>query len=242
MKPIRIIEKLNEAYNYIGKDTGESGTHNNTHIEHIYTVRDQYGEIEDFKTREEAQAFIDSQVYDENDPEDYPEKPEYEIVEDDVEVSNKRIVVHDDLEESASSSNLNVDKVAKFIEDSVNTLMEGYYTCCKYNLDENLAIFVGWSDGYDDKDISDNELYRRETPTYRINVGIKVRNDGDWALYDYLDFPWDPDTGDVWDTGVTINKDEDYKSVAEWELENYPEIVESHNEGKTKYHQDDFEE
>ena len=239
MKPIKIMEKLNEEYNYFGKDTGEPGTHKNTHIEHIYTVRDQYGDIEDFKTREEAQAFIDSQVYDENDPEDYPEKPEYEIVEDDVEVSNKRIVVHDDLEESASSSTLNVDKIAKFIENSVNTLMEGHYTCCKYDLDEDLAIFVGWSDGYDGEDISEDELYLEKSPTWRINVGIKVRNDYDWTDFDYLDFPWYPDTGEVWDTGVTINKDEDYNQVADWMVKSYPEIVESHNKGEIVYYSDE---
>ena len=140
------------------------------------------------------------------------------------------------LEESEKSAS----DLAKFIEESVNDLMTTSYTNCKYNLDEDLAVFVGWSGGYDDKDIGEYELYKEDSPTWRINVGIKVRNEADWADYDYLNFPWYPD-GEVWDTGVTVNKDEDYMKIAEWELENYPNIVKAHNNGEIFYTSDEEE-
>ena len=140
------------------------------------------------------------------------------------------------LEESEKSAS----DLAKFIEESVNDLMTTSYTNCKYNLDEDLAVFVGWSDGYDDKDIGEYELYKEDSPTWRINVGIKVRNEYDWADYDYLNFPWYPD-GEVWDTGVTVTKNEDYMEIAEWELENYPNIVKAHNNGEIFYTSDEEE-
>lgn len=139
---------------------------------------------------------------------------------------------------SLKESNTNVNNLAKFIEKSVNDLMTTNYTNCKYNLDEDLAVFIGWSDGYDTKDILDNELYKEENPSWRINVGIKVRNDADWADFDYLNYPWYSD-GEIWDTGVTINKDEDYVKVAEWELENYPNIVKAHENGEVFYYEEE---
>lgn len=140
------------------------------------------------------------------------------------------------LDESAKD----ITSLAKFIEKSVNDLMTTNYTNCKYNLDEDLAVFVGWSDGYSSSDISSDELYKEEDPTWRINVGIKVRNDADWADYDFLDFPWYPD-GEVWDTGVTVNKNDDYMKIAEWMMESYPEIVKAHNNGEIYYYRNEEE-
>ena len=127
-----------------------------------------------------------------------------------------------------------VSKVAKFIEKAVNDLMTTQYTCSKYDLDEDLAIFVGWSDGYD-TETDENDLYKEDSPSWRINVGIKVRNDYDWADFDYLDFPWYSD-GEVWDTGVTIYKNTDFNEVADWMLKSYPEIVEAHNKKEIYYY------
>ena len=147
--------------------------------------------------------------------------------------------VNESLKESINSR-LNKEAIAKFIEKAVNDLMTTDYTNNRYILDDDLAIFVGWSDGYDDKEILDYELYKENSPTWRINVGIKVRNDWDWADYDFLDFPWYPD-GEVWDTGVTVNKDEDYGKIADWMIENYPNIVEAHEKGEIFYTRDEEE-
>jgi hypothetical protein len=139
------------------------------------------------------------------------------------------------LKESAAS----INELAKFIEDSTNDLVNTNYTNSKFNLDEDLAVFVGWSDGYDENP-TENEIYDKESPSYRPNAGIKVRNEADWADYDYLNFPWYPD-GEVWDTGVTIEKNTNYKEVAEWLLKEYPYIVQAHENGEIYYYSEEEE-
>ena len=39
----------------------------------------------------------------------------------------------------------------------------------------------------------------------------------------------------------SVNKDEDYMEIAEWELENYPNIVKAHNNGEIFYTSDEEE-
>jgi len=150
----------------------------------------------------------------------------------------KKVNLSESILMNLKESTPSTSDLAKFIEEKVNTLMTTDYTNSKYDLDNNLAVFVGWSDGYDDKDISDEDLYKEESPSWRINAGIKVRNDSDWADYDYLDFPWYPD-GEVWDTGVTIDKNTNYEDTARWLLKNYPNIVEAHNNGEILYYSDE---
>lgn len=143
------------------------------------------------------------------------------------------------MNEAVNNSRLDKAKIAKFIKDSVNDLMTTDYTNSRYILDDDLAIFVGWSDGYDETP-EEGEIYKEDSPTWRPNVGIKVRNDYDWADYDFLNFPWYPD-GEVWDTGVTLNKADDYSSEADWMIKNYPNIVEAHNKGEIFYTRDEEE-
>lgn len=94
---------LNESYNYIGTDTGEVGRNDKSHMEHTFTVYDCYGEVETFKTKEDAEKYIEEHKDDDlyTDPEYGCENgPEFRIEEDDIEVNNKKIVVKDDLEET----------------------------------------------------------------------------------------------------------------------------------------------
>ena len=116
-------------------------------------------------------------------------------------------------------------KIAQFIKESVEWLVENQMGCCRYKLDDHLAIFVGWSDGYDEE--KDNTLIQaNDYPTYAINVGIKVWTSDDmWTDYDYLNFPYEKD-GDVWDMGSAISPNEDYESVAAYLLEMYDEVKE----------------
>jgi hypothetical protein len=93
---------LNESYNYIGKDTGEAGRDDKSHMEHIYTVYDCFGEVDTFKSKEDAEKYIEEHKDDEMYTEEYgcSNGPEFRIDEDDIEVNNKKIVVKDDLAES----------------------------------------------------------------------------------------------------------------------------------------------
>ena len=93
---------LNESYNYIGKDTGEAGRNDKSHMEHIYTVYDCFGEVDTFQSKEDAEKYIEEHKDDEMYTEEYgcSNGPEFRIDEDDIEVNNKKIVIKDDLKES----------------------------------------------------------------------------------------------------------------------------------------------
>ena len=95
------------------------------------------------------------------------------------------------------------DKIAKFIAESVEWLVAEQQGCCRYKLDDHLAIFVGWSAGYG-KDKRDDVIQAKDDPDYGINVGIKVWTSDDmWTDYDWLNFPY-YENGDVLDMGMTV--------------------------------------
>lgn len=103
--------------------------------------------------------------------------------------------------------------IAQFIEKSVKWLQENQAGCCRYKLDDHLAVFVGWSAGYDEKK-DDSIIQAEDDPYYAINAGVKVwTSDAMWTDYDWINFPYYKN-GDVIDMGITIAPDEDYESLA----------------------------
>ncbi len=108
-------------------------------------------------------------------------------------------------------------EITKFLGDSVKALINHECSCCRYILDEELAIFVGWSQGYGDEARGDC-IQDSDEPDWAINAGLKIRNDFLWCDYDFLDFPCNK-KGEIYDSGVTIepNQDEeDYAFLADW--------------------------
>lgn len=95
------------------------------------------------------------------------------------------------------------NKIAKFIKESVEWLVAEQQGCCRYKLDDHLAIFVGWSAGYGNEKQNDI-IQAKDDPDYAINVGIKVWTSDDmWTDYDWLNFPY-YENGDVLDMGLTV--------------------------------------
>lgn len=120
---------------------------------------------------------------------------------------------------------MNKNAIAKFVQESVEWLIENQMGCCRYKLDDHLAIFVGWSGGYD-KEKDDALIQANDDPTYAINVGIKVWTSDDmWTDYDWLNFPYE-ESGDVWDMGMSIGPDEDLEWVVKSLLKMYNEAKE----------------
>lgn len=118
---------------------------------------------------------------------------------------------------------INIFTVAKFLQESVKWLQKEQMGCCRYKLDDHLAIFVGWSGGYD-KEKDDTLIQANDDPTYAINAGIKVWTSDDmWTDYDYLNFPYEKD-GDVWDMGMSISDHDTYITDAEILLEWYEDV------------------
>lgn len=115
------------------------------------------------------------------------------------------------------------DKVAQFIKQSVEWLQETQAGCCHYKLDDHLAIYVGWSAGYDERR-DDSIIQAEDDPYYAINAGVKVwTSDYMQTDYDYVNFPY-YENWDVVDMGITISPNEDYEGLAAELLQWYDEV------------------
>jgi hypothetical protein len=118
---------------------------------------------------------------------------------------------------------MNKKEIAKFVQESVEWLVKNQEGCCRYQLDDHLAIFVGWSAGYGDEE-RDDILQAKDDPDWGINAGIKVwTSDYMQTDYDWLNFPYYKD-GDVLDMGWDIKPNEDYERVAEYLLKMYHDV------------------
>ena len=120
---------------------------------------------------------------------------------------------------------LNKKEIAKFVQESVEWLVENQMGCCRYKLDDRLAIFVGWSGGYG-KEKRDDVIQAKDDPDYGINVGVKVwTSDYMQTDFDWLNFPYEED-GDVWDMSLGVAPNADYEYLAKSMLKWYNEVKE----------------
>jgi len=118
-----------------------------------------------------------------------------------------------------------MSKIAQFIKESVEWLVENQEGCCRYQLDDHLAIFVGWSGGYG-KEPRKDVIQAKDDPDWGINVGIKVwTSDYMQTDFDWLNFPYEED-GDVWDMSLSIAPNDDYERIAKSLLKWYNEVKE----------------
>ena len=125
------------------------------------------------------------------------------------------------------------NKIAKFVKESVEWLITEQQGCCRYKLDDHLAVFVGWSAGYG-KEARSDVIQAKDDPDYGINVGIKVWTSDDmWTDFDWLNFPY-YESGDVLDMSLTVAfrddiadgllKSVDYEPLADALLRWYDEV------------------
>ena len=118
---------------------------------------------------------------------------------------------------------LNKNEVAKWIEESVQWLIAEKQGCCRYQLDEHLAIFVGWSAGYGNKK-RDDVIQDEEALDWGIDAGIKVwTSDYMQTDYDWLNFPYYQD-GDVLDMSLSVSPKANYEQLAKCLLEMYNDV------------------
>lgn len=112
-----------------------------------------------------------------------------------------------------------VNDVATFLKHSVENLLAGSSTNSTFKLDNRLAVCVGWTGGYDEDD--DSVIHDVENPEFAIVTGIKVyTSDYMQTDFDYLNFPY-KNGGDVIDTSISIEPDEDYVWLASDLLDTY---------------------
>lgn len=117
-------------------------------------------------------------------------------------------------------NNIDKNELAKFIEDSVSELRSSPNEpkTFRFPLDEDLAVYIGWRDGFE----SDNGYYG-----YDVCGMIGTMHEDLWADYDFVDMPYNPETGDVWDTELTSPDASD----ADWFINVYKDIRTSFENG-----------
>ena len=114
--------------------------------------------------------------------------------------------------------------LAKFIEESVDNLLAGTATNNQYKLDNDWAVYVGWSDaGYTDD--FESVIHDENDPSWAICAKIATTHEAVWADYDFCDMPYNEETGDVWDTDMGISPEENYQQTAAWLLQQYDELI-----------------
>ena len=110
-------------------------------------------------------------------------------------------------------------ELAQEIKAAVEWLIKEDCGCSTIKLDDRLAVCVGWSDGYDEKD--ETVIHSKESPTYCINAGIKVWTSDDLRVdFDWINSPYDGN-GEVWNDDCSISPNENYEKLAEYFLIEY---------------------
>lgn len=118
---------------------------------------------------------------------------------------------------------INREQIKEFIKESVEWLQKEQLGCCRYKLDDHLAIFVGWSAGYGDEK-RDDVIQAKDHLDYGINAGIKVWTSDDmWTDFDWINFPY-YENEDVLDMDCAISPQEDWERVTNYLLKMYYEV------------------
>ena len=124
------------------------------------------------------------------------------------------------------STNINLKELADFIKGAVEGLQEGTATNYRYMLDDRLAVFVGWSEGYG-SELRDDCIQDKDDPDWAINAGIKVWTSDDmWTDFDYLNFPY-YESGEVVDYSLSITPEDandNYMGVAQEMADGYDQL------------------
>ena len=117
-------------------------------------------------------------------------------------------------------------ELAKEIKKAVETLVASENGCSTIKLDDNLAICIGWSEGFDPKD--DNLIHSKIEPTFCLVVGLKVWTSDDLRTdYDWINFPFF-ENQEVLDVEVTISDTQNYEILANWLLTEYNDLIASY--------------
>lgn len=125
--------------------------------------------------------------------------------------------------------------LAKFIEESVDNLLAGTATNNQYKLDNDWAVYVGWSEGFDEND--ELVIHDDKYPEWAICTKIATTHEAVWADYDFCDMPYDEKTGEVWNTDTFISPEENYQETALWLLKEYDELIRQIESGEFVPHE-----
>jgi hypothetical protein len=110
--------------------------------------------------------------------------------------------------------------IKEWADESIEEFKEDPDHTAWYDLDDYIRIAMGWSGGFDD-DYEDYDIVYPNHPEYHLM--LKICGDTDYLNdYEYMNMPYDPDSGEVWDTEIPASIS---LADAEWLIEQYNAIV-----------------
>lgn len=124
-----------------------------------------------------------------------------------------------------------IKELAEWIESLKQAAeVDEYFSISWFNGTKNapFAIIGGWLNGFSE-DFSDLLCISRENPEYSMCVKVAV-NDGPYAYTDFeiMEMPYDKETGEVDNTCVALEWDDDSESLAIWLLDQWERIMDGH--------------
>lgn len=95
------------------------------------------------------------------------------------------------------------------------------------------SIIAGWQDMFDKEDYSDVFCCSKSHPNYVMCVKI-AENDGPYAYTDFeaMNMPYDRETGDVDDTCIPLEWDDNPECAAEFFMHEWERIMKEHEENR----------
>lgn len=96
--------------------------------------------------------------------------------------------------------------------------------------DKPFSIVGGWMKGFSE-DYSDLLCISKSDPTYAMCVKIVV-NEGPYTYADFevMNMPFDPETNEVDNTCIALEREEDYEAMALFFLNEWERIMKEHEE------------
>jgi hypothetical protein len=94
-----------------------------------------------------------------------------------------------------------------------------------------ISIIAGWQDMFDKEDYSDVFCCSKSNPKYVMCVKI-AENEGPYAYTDFeiMNMPYDRDTGDVDDTCIPLEWDDNPECAAEFFMHEWERIMSEYEE------------
>lgn len=121
--------------------------------------------------------------------------------------------------------------LVKFLKEAVeNARTDKDDVTYRLNLDDDLAVYVGWGGGFDAKD--ETTIHAKDNPEYCLCV--KIAENG-YYLWDDAYMPWYTDDGEVYDTDTSLPVNPNYEEEAESLLYYYDIIREGLDSGELTF-------
>lgn len=133
------------------------------------------------------------------------------------------------------ASTASISGLAKFLKQSVNTLLSGGTQTLVYPLYDPewgnwFSVCVGWCCGYDE-DLEWDVIQKDDDPECVICCKICNADGIDLSDYDMCGMPYDEDEDELYDTNITLNSDQNYEYEARYLLNSYDELIEQIDDG-----------